>query len=229
MVNSYGSKLVVLTVISAGLVCGLSSCASDNNSQASAGFVSLFNGKDLTGWQRHTGLPGHDGVCGKWQVIDGAIVGVQDPPGKGGFLTTLESFQDFELQFDTKVDWPFDSGVFLRTGPTGKSHQVTIDYRPGGQIGRIYCPWTQSVVHNCPDGIKHFKKDAWNHFRIICQGEPAHIKVWLNDVLITDFQHTAKTTANIPTQGTISLQVHPGGAGYEKSRAMFRNIIIKEL
>ena len=102
MVNSYGSKLVVLTVISAGLVCGLSSCASDNNSQASAGFVSLFNGKDLTGWQRHTGLPGHDGVCGKWQVIDGAIVGVQDPPGKGGFLTTLESFQDFELQLDRK-------------------------------------------------------------------------------------------------------------------------------
>ena len=58
------------------------------------GFVSLFNGKDLTGWKRHEGLPGH-GLAGKWTVEDGAIVGVQEPPGKGGFLSTLGKYQDF--------------------------------------------------------------------------------------------------------------------------------------
>lgn len=192
------------------------------------GFESLFNGRDLTGWQRHEGLPGHE-VAGKWTVEDGAIVGRQDPPGQGGFLTTLRAFRDFELRLETKIDWPFDSGVFLRTAPDGKSHQVTLDYRPGGQIGKIYCPWTQGTVHNCPEGVKYFKKDEWNSIRIICQGEPAWIRVWVNETLVTDFKHTWETTSGIPKEGTICLQVHPGGKGYDKSKAQFRDIFIREI
>ena len=192
-------------------------------------FVSLFNGKDLTGWKRHEGLPGDDEPTGKWMVEDGAIVGVQDPPGKGGFLTTLQKFRDFELRLETKIDWPFDSGVFLRVGPDGKSHQVTLDYRPEGQIGRIYCPWTHAVVHQCPEGIKHFKANQWNRIRIICTGEPARIRFWLNDKLVTDFQHTEATTSGIPHEGTIALQIHPGGKGYDKASAKFRNILIRRI
>ncbi len=192
------------------------------------GFVSLFNGIDLTGWKRHEGLPGH-GTAGKWTVEDGAIVGMQDPPGKGGFLTTLQQFRDFELRLETKIDWPFDSGVFLRVGPDGKSHQVTLDYRPEGQIGRIYCPWTHGVVHQCPEGIKYFKANQWNKIRIICTGEPARIRFRLNNTLVTDFQHTVQTTSGVPQQGTIALQVHPGGKGYDKARAMFRNIFIRQI
>ncbi|MEN8126615.1 MAG: DUF1080 domain-containing protein [Planctomycetota bacterium] len=198
-------------------------------SQVPAGFVSLFNGKDLTGWKLHDGLPGETEPTGKWTVEDGAIVGVQDPPGKGGFLTTTETFRDFELMLETKIDWPFDSGVFLRVGPDGKSHQVTLDYRDGGEIGGIYCPWTQGFVHHCSDGIKSFNKDQWNKLRITCEGQPARIKVWLNSTQITDFQHTEATTAGIPEEGTICLQIHPGGEGYDKSQARFRNIFVRRL
>ena len=192
------------------------------------GFESLFNGRDLAGWKRHDNLPGH-GLAGKWTVEDGMIVGMQDPPGKGGFLTTLRTFRDFELTLETKIDWPFDSGIFLRVGPDGKSHQVTLDYRPGGEIGGIYCPWTRGFVHHCPEGIRHFKKDQWNDMRIICEAEPPRIRVWLNETLITDFQHTTETTRGIPPDGTICLQVHPGGQGHEKSKARFRNIFIREI
>jgi hypothetical protein len=191
------------------------------------GFEPLFNGRDLTGWKRHDNLPDH-GLAGKWFVEEHAIVGIQDPPGKGGFLTTIREFRDFELLLEMKIDWPFDSGVFLRTGPDGKSHQVTLDYRPGGEIGAIYCPWTRGFVHHCQDGVKHFKKDQWNSLRIICRGEPARIRVWLNATLITDFLHTAETTAGIPAEGTICLQVHPGGKGHENSTARFRNIFIRQ-
>ena len=194
------------------------------------GFVSLFNGKDLTGWKLHDGLPGDNNQPkGKWFVEDGAIVGMQDPPGEGGFLTTNDTFRDFELTLETKIDWPFDSGVFLRVGPNGKSHQVTLDYRTDGEIGGIYCPWTRGFVHHCPDGIKQFRKDQWNNLRIFCNGEPANIKVWVNGTLVTDFQHTAETTAGIPAEGTICLQVHPGGQGYETSKARFRNIFVHKL
>jgi len=196
--------------------------------KAPSGFESLFNGKDLTGWRRHDNLPGH-GVAGRWMVEDGAIVGMQDPPGKGGFLATLRTFEDFELLLETKIDWPFDSGVFLRVGPAGRSHQVTLDYRPEGEIGGIYCPWTRGWVHHTPHGIDYFKADEWNKLRIICRGEPARIRVWLNGTLITDFQHTADSTSGIPAEGTICLQVHPGRGGRENSKARFRNIFIRKI
>ncbi len=197
--------------------------------QPLAGFTSLFNGKDLTGWKRHEGLPGEKEPTGKWTVEDGVIVGVQAPPGSGGFLTTTETFRDFELLLETKIDRPFDTGVFLRVGPDGKSHQVTLDYRDGGEIGGIYCPWTHGFVQHCPDGIKYFKKDQWNKLRITCEGQPAHIRVWLNGTQITDFQHTEETTAGIPEEGTLCLQIHPGGQGYDKSQVRFRNIFIRPL
>ncbi len=188
----------------------------------------LFNGRDLSGWHRHKNLPGH-GLAGRWTVEDGVIVGRQDPPGQGGFLTTDASFQDFEIRMLVKIDWPFDSGVFLRVGPQGKSHQITLDYRPGGEIGAVYLPWTQGFVCHCPEGMDGFKKDEWNELRIVCLGEPAKIMVWLNGKLITDFQHTIATTKGVPPAGGIALQVHPGGEGFVESRAMFKDIIIREL
>lgn len=218
--------MYILVMVSILLCAGCMN--NDSNVRPPKGFQSLFNGRDLAGWKRHDNLPGH-GLAGKWTVEEGMIVGVQDPPGKGGFLTTLQTFKDFEFMLETKIDWPFDSGVFLRVGPDGKSHQVTLDYRPGGEIGGIYCPWTRGFVHHCPEGIGHFKKDQWNNVRIICEGEPARIRVWLNQALITDFQHTTETTAGVPQQGTICLQVHPGGQGRENSKARFRNIFIREI
>jgi hypothetical protein len=220
------TKLIVLQLMVTSTFVGC--VAEPGSNQPPKAFRSLFNGSDLTGWKRHENLPGH-GLAGFWTVRDGAIVGTQDPPGKGGFLTTLQTFRDFELLLETKIDWPFDSGVFLRVGPHGKSHQVTLDYRSGGEIGGIYCPWTQGFVHHCPNGMEYFKAGRWNRLKITCQGQPARIRVWLNGVLITDFQHTFETTAGIPPEGTICLQVHPGGQGHEESKARFRNIFIRRL
>jgi hypothetical protein len=216
------AKAVLIVLFSAVIFF----CAGCN--PCGSGCTSLFNGKDLSGWKRHDGLPGH-GVAGKWFVEDGKIVGMQDPPGKGGFLTTFETYKDFELTLDAWVDWPFDSGVFLRVGPDGKSHQLTLDWHSKGDIGDVYCPWTQRGVYESPNGKDVFKKDAWNKLRIVITGEPALIKMWVNGVLVTDFQHTAETTKNIPGEGTIALQVHPGGKGYESSRAMFRNICVRPI
>ena len=75
-------------------------------------FASLFNGQDLDGWHRHTGVP-EDYRGGKWEVVDGVIEGDQDPPGMGGFLVTDEKYQDFVVKMEVQVDYPNDSGVFL--------------------------------------------------------------------------------------------------------------------
>lgn len=193
-----------------------------------AGFVSLFDGETLEGWERHTGLP-EDQVGGKWEVIDGAIVGDQDPPGHGGFLVTTQEFGDFELALETKLDYPVDSGIFLRVGEDGKSHQVTLDYREGGDIGAIYLPWTQGGVHSNAEGIEHFQAEEWNDVRVRIEGEPSRIRFWLNDELVTDFQHTEETTRGVPRSGTIGLQVHPGESYEAGKKVRFRNIRIRSL
>lgn len=191
-------------------------------------FVSIFDGETLTGWERHMGLP-EDQVGGKWEVVDGAIVGDQDPPGHGGFLVTTEDYGDFELALETQLDYPVDSGIFLRVGPEGKSHQVTLDYREGGDIGAIYLPWTQGGVHESPGGIEHFNEGEWNDVRVRIEGEPARIQFWLNGELVTDFQHTAATTQGVPRRGTVGLQVHPGESYEAGKKVRFRNVRLRSL
>jgi hypothetical protein len=196
------------------------------------GFESLFDGQTLDDWGKHLGAP-TEHVGGRWEVIDGAITGFQDPPGRGGFLVSDRKFGDFVLRLDARLDYPVDSGIFLRVGKDGKSHQVTLDHRPKGDIGAIYLPWTQGMVFPNPLGGSAFHKDGWNRIEILMQGEPALIRVRLNGRLITDFQHTETTTKGVGTRGGIALQVHPDVSHVklwrEGNRVRFRNIRIKVL
>ena len=192
------------------------------------GFVSIFDGKTLEGWKRHDGLP-EDNIGGRWQVIDGAIAGDQDPPGRGGLFITTRKYRDYILRLEVNIDYPVDSGIFLRVGETGKSHQVTLDNREGGQIGSIYLPWTQGMVKENHEGEEHFTSSEWQDVEIRIEGEPARIQFRLNGHLVTDFQHTEETTKGNPMEGYIALQVHPGGDWIDGNKARFRNIRIKEL
>jgi hypothetical protein len=196
------------------------------------GFVSIFDGKTLDGWWRQDKVPKFH-VGGKWEVVDGVLIGQQDPPNKGGFLATKEKYDDVDFRCEINLDYPSDTGIFLRMGDDGLSHQVTLDNRPDGQFGKIYLPWTQSMVHDCPDGVKSFKQHEWNDVRVRIEGEPSRIRFWLNGDLVTDFQHTAETTKGVPPEGYIALQVHPTVENmkhFEKgNKVRYRNIRLREL
>jgi hypothetical protein len=197
------------------------------------GFVPLFDGRTLGAWKPHDGMPAlHQ--AGKWWAEDGELRGRQEPPGKGGLLWLEGPFTDFVLKLQVHLTYPMDSGVFLRVGPDGRSHQVTLDYRPGSDVGAIFIPFIgHAYVQRNRDGEKLVRNDAWNDVTIRMEGEPARIRVWLNDRLLTDFRHTEKTTAGVPASGGIALQVHPdipnntvwkpGGV------VKFRDLRIKEL
>ncbi len=206
--------------------------AEPKKDQSEEGFITLFDGKTLKGWHRHMDVPKFH-VGGKWEVIDGVIVGDQDPPGKGGFLVTDGKYDNFIFRFEVNMDFPSDSGIFLRMGEDGKSHQVTLDNHPTGQFGKIYLPWTQAKVHDSPDGVKSYKQKEWNEGEVRIEGEPARIRFWLNGNLITDFQHTEETTKNVPTIGYVGLQVHPSVPTHvnwkEGNKVRYRNIRVKPL
>lgn len=194
--------------------------------------ISLFDGKTLRGWHPHNNVPAPH-VGGKWSVVDGVIVGEQEPPGSGGILVTDQKFKDFILELELKQDYPTDTGIFLRVGDDGKSHQVSFDNRPRGEFGALYLPWTQGMVLKNPNGVRYFKQGEWNKVEVRMEGEPARIQCILNGHTITDFQHTETSTRGVPTSGSIGIQVHPNVPKLviwePGNKVQFRNIRIKPL
>ena len=99
------------------------------------GFTSLFNGVNLSGWHiSHTARHGHSP---DFHVAHGMILGTQNPLGGGGLLITDKKYRNFEFYMEAKPDWGNDSGVFLRTTENGAAYQVTMDFLPGGTMGRL--------------------------------------------------------------------------------------------
>ena len=101
-------------------------------------YESLFDGRTLAGWHTNPARIGH-GTGGQWTVVDGAIVGQQDPPGSGngGLLLSDRKFDDFDLMVDAFPDWGPCSGVFFRCTDAGAGFQVYVDYHDGGNVGHL--------------------------------------------------------------------------------------------
>jgi len=118
--------LLVVPVAAAFLPVG----AAADSPKAPAGFVALFNGKDLTGWKGHTTMKERATLppeklaelqatrsktaAEHWKVVDGAI----HCDGKGGVsLVTEKDYANFELLLDWKIEAKGDSGLYLRGQP----------------------------------------------------------------------------------------------------------------
>jgi len=73
--------------------------------------ISLFNGKDLTGWR----LIKADDMNG-WSVEDGALINrvVKEPGKHFGNLRTDAEFEDFNLKLEVRTQKASNSGVYLR-------------------------------------------------------------------------------------------------------------------
>jgi hypothetical protein len=187
--------------------------------------VSVFDGESLEGWTNHGGR--YDGNA-RWNVEEGVLVGRQGPGKSGGLLYTSRPYKNFLLSFETRIDYPFDSGVFVHMVPPdqgGKGIQVTLDYRPGGQIGGIYA---DGYLKQKPDSTELLKRDEWNRVVVRCKDDDMHVTAWLNGELLMDYVTPAGTQGFADT-GLIGLQVHGGEDVPPTQRAMFRDIRIREL
>lgn len=182
----------------------------------------IFDGKSLTGWVTRGGR--YDGNA-KWTVEDGALVGRQNDKREGGLIYTERPYTEFVLTLECKLDWPFDSGIFLRMAPNGKGAQVTLDYREGGEIGAIY---SDGFLQHNPDGIKLWKKGEWNKLEVRSTGDDMHIVVKLNDAPLVDFTLPAGSEGYAQT-GLIGLQVHGERDDPAANACRFRNISITQL
>jgi len=218
------------------------------------GFTSIFNGKDLSGW--HVSTTARHGVQPDFHVAHGIILGTQRPLGSGGLLLTDRKYRDFELSMEVKPDWGCDSGIFFRTTESGAAYQITMDYLPGGSMGRFIgeggiqfgagrgaapgggraaaaaappAP-PPSASQSNDAGMKVWKRDDWNAVRVRIEGEVPHATVWINDVQVSDATDTENHALNGMVEGPIAIQIHGGGARWQPGGFWrWRNIGIREL
>ena len=211
------------------LLCSLASSPQAAHEGAPHAMQDLFDGTTLDGWITEGGR--YDGNA-SWTVEEGTITGREGPNSAGGLIYTAAQYQDFELELDAWITYPFDSGVFLHMLPPalaveaggGKGPQITLDYRPDGEVGGIYADGY--YFHN-PDGKAKWRRDEWNHLRVLCVGEPMHLVFWMNGELITDYTLPLSGGAFAKT-GHIGLQVHGARSEPEDSVVRFKNIRVRE-
>ncbi|HQB86855.1 MAG TPA: DUF1080 domain-containing protein [Bacteroidales bacterium] len=201
---------------------------------ADEGFISMFNGKDLTGWQglvenpvvrakmRRVDLERRQEeanllVAANWSVKDGCIWF----NGKGNNLCSVKEYGDFEMIVDWKITKDGDSGIYLRGTPQVQIWD-TSRTDVGAQVGSggLY---NNQVHPSKPLKVADNPVGDWNTFRIIMVGEK--VSVWLNGELVVDdvtMENYWDRKSPIFPKGSIELQAHG-------TDLAFRDIYIREI
>ena len=201
---------------------------------AEIGFVSAFNGKDLTGWKGLVENPiarakmsekdlakkqavANEEMTKFWSVKDGVLWF----NGKGHNLCTDKKYSDFEMLVDWRISKNGDSGLYLRGTPQVQVWDPTSDVKAtkvgsGGLFNNKINRSTPLVVADNPI-------DEWNTFHVIMIGEK--VTVYLNGLLVVDNvileNYWDRSQPIFPVE-QIELQAHGDELG-------FRDIYIKEI
>lgn len=196
---------------------------------------SIFNGKDLTGW---------DGDQRLWSIKDGVIHGETTPEtaAKGNtFLIWKDgATKDFELRLSFRCNSTNNSGIQYRSkhitpGPKvrndwvvrGYQHEIRNEnklpnvsgfiYDEGGKRGRIILVgqkgiWKDKALEKDSEGLieaaeykELFHLDDWNEVVIIAKGK--NVQHYMNGRLVMDFTDSDEKAL---TDGVLALQLHAG-------------------
>lgn len=202
------------------------------------GFVSHFNGRDLTGWKglvenpfarekmTHIELAEKQVAADKrmrddWHVEDGLLAYV----GHGyDNICTVEQYGDFEMLVDWRLDPSGkepDAGIYLRGTPQVQIWDIArVDV--GAQVGSggLY---NNQKNRSTPLVVADNKLGEWNSFYIRMQGE--HVTVRLNGILVVDNvaleNYWDRSKPIFPVE-QIELQAHG-------SKVYYRDIYIRRL
>lgn len=177
--------------------------------------ISLFNGKDLSGWEVY----GQE----KWYVEDGLLVCESGPEKKYGYLATREYYDDFDLSVEFKQEADGNSGVFIRSfiKPEVKVNGWQVEVAPKGKdTGGIYESYGRGwLVQIDEEKEEILKEGEWNTLRIRVVGD--NVKTWLNGEEMVNLTDEKIGKA----QGRIALQIHDGGG----IKVLWRNLNLKTL
>ena len=176
--------------------------------------VSLFNGKDLSGWKIHG--------TEKWFVENGNLVCESGPDKQYGYLSTDKTYKNFELTLEFKQEANGNSGVFFRSSIDGvkisgwQCEVAPVNHHTGG----IYESYGRGWLIQ-PDSTKekYLKTGKWNKLKLKVIGD--EVTTWLNGHQMIYIKDEKIGAGN----GFIALQIHDGGG----IKVRWKKIMIKEL
>ena len=193
-------------------------------SMTAAERVQLFNGKDLTGWQR---IPRHEDAPTDqkpgFKVENGLLVSLPDTP-EDDLWYTREKIGNATLRLVYKVsDRSANSGVFTRIPEKPKSEDDAIHKGIEVQIGDSGDDWhCTGVLYSMTKAQARPSKPAgeWNTMEIRLDGQ--RTVVTLNGVVVTDYDGVSAVPPKRgkyepergprPDSGYIAVQHHGGAA-----------------
>jgi hypothetical protein len=208
-----------------------------------SGFSSLFNGRDLAGW---------DGAEGIWRVSDGVLIGETTPEKvlkhhsyliwRGGEIA------DFHLRLKFKLSPPANSGVQYRSKDLGdhdvRGYQCNLEASKPGRTGILEemkngrggaLAEAGERVHFTSDGKRDvtgkineleaieraIHRGEWNELEIIVRGNRHVHRINGTDVVEVIDDHPTKAVR----QGILALQIHTG----KPMRVEFKAIELQQL
>lgn len=240
-------RLITLQVLT--LMAVMAACAIAEEKEGEAGFKSLFNGKDLTGW---AGRPQH------WSVEDGAITGstTKEHPAEGNNFLIWKggTVSDFELRCSYRIvpnnDKGFaNSGIQYRSKDFGNF--VVGGYQADMEAGKTYSGilyeermdgilaqrGQKTVVKTVEGKTKvevvgslgksediqaKIKDKDWNDYVVIAKGN--HLQHFINGAQTVDVVDE-REGGKAAKEGILALQLHAG----DPMTVQFKNIRIKTL
>ena len=211
--------------------------ASDFSKPDRDGFVTIFNGVDLTGWE---GLPD------AWKIVEGTIVGESTPENpckKTHYLYWTEKEPgDFHLKLNFRMTGKSaNSGIQFRSEKRPNwdtfGYQADVDaslqwtgclfqHKRGAVVKRGYDDKIDpdGTVHEKPfadpaELVKEYKPGEWNEYEVIANGSILTLLINGKMMCRVDDRHATESMKS----GIIALQMHQG----PPMKVEFKNIRIK--
>jgi hypothetical protein len=169
-------------------------------------WVSLFNGKDLTGWKEHPG-----GGKPAWVVHDGVLEG-----GRTTLFTTRDDYENFHLRFEGALQ-DGRGGVAFRARRTGGSipegfYMQSAGFGPGDHTGCLFRTGQlgNSLLAGVPAGIEIGKNGEW--FTQEVTAIDRRITIRVNGRKTVEYVAPSAWT----TKGAFALHLQAGVVQYRK-------------
>ena len=208
-----GIALPLLTALATLALAWPGTAAELTRRELADGFVPLFNGSDLSGW---------DGDPRLWSVTGGSIVGSTDgrPLSANSFLVSEREFGDFVLRFEVKLRNGNSGMQFLSEQTerwTVRGYQA--DFASGKGWGNLHGEGLPRglILDGWQDRAEHVVGTGWNRIEVLCEGY--RIRISVNGTVTNDVLDPGALT------GVLAMQLHRG----EPMRVEFRNIRIRTL
>ena len=185
------------------------------------GYVSLFNGQDLTGWT---------GAVDNYSVVDGAI-GCK--AGSGGVLFTDRSYTDFDVHLEFQLPPGGNNGLAIRySGKGDPAYQGMCELQVLDNDAAQYKQLDPRQYHGSAYGMSAAHRGylrpqgQWNYQHVSVRGTTIQVELNGTVILDTDISKVKEYMAGKPHPGVGNTSGSFGFAGHGDP-VKFRNIAIK--